>query len=842
MKTLTVNIRMKDAENDTGKREKVLEEISDISGVSLQVKKAGENSCNDYKELLETTETDFVVFYNENVEIEKDEIQKLVDYLNHTDGSFFQQEIETILPNPLKRKNMILYFPSFVFDTKLLRSIDLSNTACHLYQEKILLDMTDCCGQAVQIDTCTIRTYDIMERNTSLYEPQFEKRWYQEDVEEFLLPYIKEKSPAQKDVQKRVFHSLSLRFFLNLNEKEKFTLEKDEIQRFFNTVKEILQYIDDDVIAARKEYCKMPTSFTYLFLKEKHDGNLKMSVVHEKERDAYYVNGEWLENNFVGIRVHAVNYQDDELFMDCEVRGDYFVNDAEKDVHVLVNGKQIKTTKVSAYNLVKVFGQTVLRFYQFQFSIPVKEMNKKTVIEFSAEIKDGNVVKLPLEFKRPAARLNDIRWSYYTFSDRMLVEKDNKLIITKAKRKAIFKRECALAVKAFRSGNENIKWLVPKLKIAYWLTKRKYEKKKTWIFYDKLYKAGDNAEYLFEYCYKHAKDVNSYYIITEDSPDYVRLKKKYGKNILKFESFRQRLVVLHADIVFATHANVLKFCGFRRGLQKYFRNMLDAKVACIQHGLTVQDIAQYQNRLKDNTSLYFCASKHEIFNLKKPIYGYSDKALKLTGCPRYDGLINHDKHQILIAPTWRRNIVITGNKTGTAKTYNPQFKTTKYFEIYNNLINDPRLLEAAQKYKYKLIYLVHPTLSSQVEDFDTNKYLTIIPATSDVSYEKMLTESSLMLTDYSGVQFDFAYMKKPVLYYHPKELPPQYEETVYKYESMGFGPIVTEYDKIIEELCMYMKNNCEMEEKYVRRVDDFFAYRDHNNCKRIYEIIKSMEK
>lgn len=841
MKTLTVNIRMEDAADYTEKCDKILKDISDISGVSVQIKKLGEDSYSDYKELLEKTSTDFAVFYSDKVQIGKNEIQKLIDYLNSTDGSFFQQEVETCFPKPQKRENILLYFPSFVFNTKLLRSIELEDTARHLYQEKILLDMTDCCGQAIPINTCTIHTYDILERNTSLYEPQFKKQWYQEDVEEFLFSYIKKKNPAKKDVQKRIFHSLLLRFFMNLNEKEKFTIEKDEIQRFFASVKEILQYIDDDVIAARKEYCKMPTSFTWLFLKEKHSGDLKMSVVHKKERDSYYVNGEWLENNFVGVRIHAVNYQNDILSMDCEVRGDFFVDDVEKNIRVLVNGEQVETVRVDAYNLVKVFGQTVLRFYQFRFSLPASGMSPKTVIEFAAEIKDGNVIRMPLEFKRPAARLNDMKWSYYTFGDRILVKKGNKLVIAKSKKKAVFKRECALAVKAFRSEEgeeEGIKWLVPELRAAYWLTKRRYGKKKIWIFYDKLYKAGDNAEYLFDYCYKHAKDAKSYYIVNEDSPDYPRLRKKYGRNILKFESFRQRLAVLHADMIFATHANVLKYCGFKKQLQNYFRNLLDAKIVCIQHGLTVQDIAHRQHRLKDNISLYFCASKYEISNLERPIYGYSGGELKLTGCPRYDGLISNTKYQILIAPTWRKNIVITGNKTGTANEYNPQFKTTKYFEVYNKLINDSRLLETAKKCKYRMVYLLHPTLSSQVEDFDMNEYLSVISATSGVSYEKILTESSLMLTDYSGIQFDFAYMKKPVLYYHPKELPAQFGEAVYKYETMGFGPIITEYDKMIEELCAYMENECKMIEKYVKRVEDFFAYTDHNNCKRIYEIVK----
>lgn len=51
-------------------------------------------------------------------------------------------------------------------------------------------------------------------------------------------------------------------------------------------------------------------------------------------------------------------------------------------------------------------------------------------------------------------------------------------------------------------------------------------------------------------------------------------------------------------------------------------------------------------------------------------------------------------------------------------------------------------------------------MSAQLEDFDRNDYVELIPATGDMSYEKILTESSLMVTDYSGVQFDFAYQRQ----------------------------------------------------------------------------------
>ena len=85
-------------------------------------------------------------------------------------------------------------------------------------------------------------------------------------------------------------------------------------------------------------------------------------------------------------------------------------------------------------------------------------------------------------------------------------------------------------------------------------------------------------------------------------------------------------------------------------------------------------------------------------------------------------------------------------------------------------------------------------------------------------------------------------MKKPVLYYHPNELPPQYQEGVYKYETMGFGPIINGREDLVDQICEYMRNECKMKDEYCERVDDFFEYTDHNNCKRIYETIRELDR
>ena len=211
--------------------------------------------------------------------------------------------------------------------------------------------------------------------------------------------------------------------------------------------------------------------------------------------------------------------------------------------------------------------------------------------------------------------------------------------------------------------------------------------------------------------------------------------------------------------------------------------------------------------------------------------------MKLTGLARYDGLKNNDKKQILISPSWRRNIA-GASKMGTPRQHSEAFKESDYFKIYNSLINDSKLIDMAKRTNYKIVYLLHPITSSQIEEFDRNDYVDILQTTDGTNYEKILTESSLMVTDYSGIQFDFAYMRKPILYYHPTELQSHFDEsTAYVYERDAFGPLIDNHEEMVRQLCDYMKDHCRMKQEYVERADRFFAYSDNRNCERIYNTI-----
>jgi CDP-glycerol glycerophosphotransferase (TagB/SpsB family) len=248
----------------------------------------------------------------------------------------------------------------------------------------------------------------------------------------------------------------------------------------------------------------------------------------------------------------------------------------------------------------------------------------------------------------------------------------------------------------------------------------------------------------------------------------------------------------------------------------------------------MQDLAFRQNRLFDNIRKYYIASKYERKNLLKEEYGYKEEDIIDTGIPRFDGLQDKSENMILLIPTWRVNVA-SNISNDRIRTRNSSFKETEYFKIYNSLINNKDLLKLLKKNDYKVVFLIHPTLISNKDDYDKNDYVDIISA-ADVNYEDVLTRAKVMITDYSGVQYDFAYMHKPIVYYHNPLLPPSYDDGMMNYKTMGFGDIVENEDDLIKIIDKYLNSGVRIEKKYEDRINSFFLFDDYDNCKRIFEV------
>lgn len=692
------------------------------------------------------------------------------------------------------------------------------------------------------------------EDDTSTNFVQYNKKWYSESLTNFVIPFLKNIYEKNEEipiyVQEAMLYYIFAKYNCNLKDRNKMILSKEEAKEFFDHTAVALQYINTDLIlqSDKTSLFKIPRWLSYQFVLIKNEKlNLKTDIKIKDEtiylctnKDIQYLLDTTEEEHVI---INAINYRREMLEIDFSISVQDFLEEKDVDVFVKYKDKIIEAEKTNCYPLLKVFGLTVSREIPFHVSVKLEEVAEGK-IEFYFRYR-GKEHKVKIKLKKVQAHLNNSKFSYWKMNPNYyLCNKQEYLIIEKKRLFSGFIKElkyfCARMIKA-RNKDFAVKYLA--LRLTYWCIKPFYKNKEVWITFDKLYKAGDNGEYIYKYIKETHPEIKIYYVIKKESLDYERLKNEKNSHILVYGTFKHKLISILSTAILDTHANAISYCSFDTArARSYICDLFNPEIICIQHGLSIQKIAQYQNRLFDNIKLYCCASKYEVENLlENSMYDFKTEQIKLTGLARYDGLKSNEKRQILITPTWRRNIV-NSNVAHIKKTHNDFFKNSKYYKIYNTLINDAKLIETAKKNHYKIIYLLHPAISAQKEDFEKNDYVEIIAATDNMNYEKILTESSLMVTDYSGVQFDFAYMRKPIVYYHPDELPPHYDTGELNYQTMGFGPICKNNEEIVTTLCNYMEKNCEIEEEYVKRADDFFAYNDYNNCERIFNTIQEYMK
>ena len=682
------------------------------------------------------------------------------------------------------------------------------------------------------------------EGDAVFYKEIYNPDWYEKSLREFWLPYLqqwKDKEGAvPKFIQYHFMFSVGCRIASNRDNLNKHLIPEGCGEAYLRLIGQMFQYIEDDVLfnVQKLPECKSVDSMLWVY------GILKYGEGFRFEKSylggsAYYGYKNTIFGKIENLKTNILfmNEQDGVLHIDGTVHPILYA--MADDIYIRYRGKKYALNYVGRYAMTKVFGVSVYKRHSFNVDLPIDGLDQ-TMLNCVAVI-GGETIVIDLSyeshFSRMSGQFEASYWCFGTNPRYMMVKDRMGLYVHKTSKKEQRRQERKLALEML-CRLELRSWVFWAVRRVYFFMKPIMKRRPIWMYLDKIYKAGDSAEYLYRYASAQKNKIKHYYLVDKHATDYARLKKD-GYRPLVRGSIKHRLVFLMADMMVISNSTVFAFNNFGMINSSYVRDLVDFHVCCVQHGMSVQKIAVAQNRLRDNTRLYFCASKYEIENLSKPVYDYVGyDALKLTGVPRYDGLVNDDKKQIMISPTWRMQAAVpVRTSEGEQRDYNPMFKESMYYKVFNSLINDPRLIEAAKKYGYRIKYVLHPIVSAQVDDFDKNDYVDVIPAVGDMSYERMFCESSLMVTDFSGIQFDFAYMRKPLVYLHHKDIPQHYEEGTFFYDTMAFGEIAHDNDELIDLLCEYMASGCKMKEEYVRRADDFFYYNDHENCKRIYDVM-----
>ena len=179
-----------------------------------------------------------------------------------------------------------------------------------------------------------------------------------------------------------------------------------------------------------------------------------------------------------------------------------------------------------------------------------------------------------------------------------------------------------------------------------------------------------------------------------------------------------------------------------------------------------------------------------------------------------------DKKIILYAPTYRAN----QHKSGVGYVYKEEADFTKMRERLGK--------------DYIILFRPHYFVANA---FDFEKYKGFVYNVSDIDdINELYIISDILITDYSSVFFDYANLKRPMIFY-------MYDLEYYRDKSNGFyfdvekelpGRIVKTDDELINEILRVTKD-FKYDERY-KKFNDTYNYLDDGNASKrvIEEVIK----
>lgn len=357
-----------------------------------------------------------------------------------------------------------------------------------------------------------------------------------------------------------------------------------------------------------------------------------------------------------------------------------------------------------------------------------------------------------------------------------------------------------------------------------------------WLFIDKDDKADDNAEHFYRWVKNNAREgERSFFVLRRESRDWERLQQE-GFQLLEFGSLQHKLALLNAAWLFSSHAapfvvNLLP--------KKYFADMLRYKFCFLQHGVTKDDQSAWLNSRQ--IDMLVTVGQAEYESMSSGSYKYTSREVVLSGFPRYDALHarrrEHPK-RLVIMPTWRLHL--SGELQGktSQRAINHALADSEYCREWGGLLSNAALMDSLAAAGYEVVFLAHPNIQPYLSLFHLAPSVTLADLGSS-SIQEYLVDCALLITDYSSIAFDVAYLRRPVLYFQfdleSFFASHTYGRGYFDYETHGFGPVVYHAPQLIDTIAAMQKKDFALEQAYRERIEQFFAFDDDGNSRRVYQ-------
>lgn len=367
-----------------------------------------------------------------------------------------------------------------------------------------------------------------------------------------------------------------------------------------------------------------------------------------------------------------------------------------------------------------------------------------------------------------------------------------------------------------------------------------------WLLIDRDNQAQDNAEHLYRYLRTEKPDVNAWFVISRSSSDWSRLERE-GFRLIPHKTWRHRVALMHCVHLISSQVDhyIVNPLPKRFGPPGWHYTFL-------QHGVTKDDLSTWLNRKSIDRMITATPDEHQsIVGFGSP-YLLSEKEVSMTGFPRHDRLLrlaeqyDAPRRTLLVMPTWRRDLLLDQLTGGNERALRPDFWKSSYAVNWRLVLESSRLQETLAEHGWRMVFIPHPNMQGYLKNHPLPKSLDV-RRFSDVDIQQVLAEAGAMITDYSSLAFEMAYIERPVVYYQFDQTEffsgaHAYRRGEWSYEDAGFGPVTVDSKTAIDSLVQVIERDGEADRLYARRMQATFPHRDGACSRRAYESITELTR
>lgn len=348
--------------------------------------------------------------------------------------------------------------------------------------------------------------------------------------------------------------------------------------------------------------------------------------------------------------------------------------------------------------------------------------------------------------------------------------------------------------------------------------------KNLWLIGERGFDANDNGFYLYKYLLSHPEErIHPVYVIGKGGDDYQKVAD-LGGDIVEPGSSRHYRLLYKSGALISTHTY-----GFTPNMNIYYHlaknGLFKPKGANIflSHGVTDKDISWlYRENYKPDLFTVSCYPEHKM---AEEVYGQPKDVIKGNGLCRYDGLYNPPtpKKQIMIMPTWR---LWLNDLTGD------EFKASEYYQRWSSILNDLEFVSALKEKGYEIVFYLHPEIKKRMHLFEFDGIRV-----ENKNIQDLMIESEILITDFSSVYSDMAYMGRKIIFWQfdkDRYTNEHYKGLIFDFEDFG---TVADENSDIKKVINQVIERPKKDNNYFIHYQLFYN-NDNNFCKRTVASIK----